>query len=356
MKNIYKCLLTALLTGILIVPFNNRANAGNKDRSGQAGAAELLINPWARSAGWASANSSNVSGLEAQWGNVAGLARVNGSEVNFTHTNWLKGSDINIYSFGFAREIGESGAFAVSVMNMSFGDILVRTTDVPEGNGSKFSPSYMNINIAYAKEFSHSIYGGFNLKVITESISNLSATGFAIDAGIQYLTGPDDNIHFGITLKNVGPTMKFSGDGLSVRGYLDLDGDKNTFAARPNDMELPASLSIGAAYDFLFGEKQRFTLAGTFQSNSFTQDLYIIGGEYSYRDILMLRAGYAYEDGITSDVERSDRLTAETGLNFGASVQVPLSAAKGSSFAVDYAYSDTDNFNGTHRIAVKLNF
>ena len=46
MKNnfIYIVLLIAFLTFDL--------SAGNKDRVGQAGATELLILPWARSAGW----------------------------------------------------------------------------------------------------------------------------------------------------------------------------------------------------------------------------------------------------------------------------------------------------------------
>ena len=67
----------------------------------------------------------------------------------------------------------------------------------------------MNISISYAKAFSNSIYGGVSFKIISESISDISAEGVAIDAGIQYVTGKTDNIHFGIALKNVGPTMRF---------------------------------------------------------------------------------------------------------------------------------------------------
>jgi hypothetical protein len=36
--------------------------AGNPVRSGSAGASELLINPWARTASWAEANTANVMG------------------------------------------------------------------------------------------------------------------------------------------------------------------------------------------------------------------------------------------------------------------------------------------------------
>jgi len=48
--------------------------AGNSDRAGQAGATELLINPWSRSSGMAGANAASIRGLEAQYLNVAGMA------------------------------------------------------------------------------------------------------------------------------------------------------------------------------------------------------------------------------------------------------------------------------------------
>ena len=65
-KKIYTIALAGLVSATAL--------AGNKDRSGSAGASELLINPWARSSGWASAGMSSVKGLEATFVNVAGLA------------------------------------------------------------------------------------------------------------------------------------------------------------------------------------------------------------------------------------------------------------------------------------------
>ncbi|MFA8298545.1 MAG: PorV/PorQ family protein [Hyphomicrobiales bacterium] len=356
MKNIYRYLVAVLLFGMISIPFDG-AQAGNKDRSGQAGAPELLINPWARSAGWGNVGVANIRGLEAQWLNVAGLAHTRKTEILFNNTQWLKGSDISINSFGFAQRIGESSVLGVSVMSMGFGEIPVTTYGSPDGTGATFKPNYMNINVAYAKAFSSSIFGGFNMKIISQSISDLSATGFAIDAGIQYVTGEEENIKFGITLKNIGPTMSYSGDGLSLRAYLDKKSDlQNTLEQRAEDFELPASLSIGFGYDFLFSDRQRFTLAGTFQSNSFTQDIFIAGGEYSFKDYFMVRAGYAYEAHSTDEITNSERLVAPTGLNLGATIEIPINKETGSSFGIDYSYSDTDSFEGTHRIGVKLNF
>ena len=50
--------------GILLVFimcfFSISSYAGNEQRAGQAGASELLINPWARTSGWAGANVAGV--------------------------------------------------------------------------------------------------------------------------------------------------------------------------------------------------------------------------------------------------------------------------------------------------------
>lgn len=61
------------------------------------------------------------------------------------------------------------------------------------------------------------------MRVISESISDVKALGVAMDIGIQYITGSDahpEQIKMGITLRNVGTPMKFSGDGLSFRGLV----------------------------------------------------------------------------------------------------------------------------------------
>ena len=68
------------------------AYAGNKDRAGQAGAYELLINPWARSSGWHGLNTSSVHGLESMNLNVAGLAFTSKTEALFSHSIYLNGT------------------------------------------------------------------------------------------------------------------------------------------------------------------------------------------------------------------------------------------------------------------------
>jgi len=352
MKNFYKYLVVILFIGLLTVPLH-KANAGNKDRSGQAGAAELLINPWARSSGWGGVNIANVNGLESMYNNIAGIAFTQKTELVFSYTDWLRGSDIKIMSFGIAQRVSESGVIGLNVMSMNFGEIDITTVDKPEGGIGTFSPRYLNISLGYAKAFSNSIYGGLSLKIINEAISDATAQGVAIDAGIQYVTGELENIKFGISLRNWGPKMKFSGDGYSLRTAFPGQENMFTTTQRGAAFELPAQLNIGAAYDFLFGES-RFTLAGSFLSNSFTKDQFVLGGEFSLKNYLLLRAAYAYEEGINKSIYEPERSNANKGLSGGFSVQIPLNKETGSVFAIDYSFRPTDHFKNTHSIGLRF--
>jgi len=344
-----------------------QAFAGNKDRSGQAGAAELLINPWAASSGWGNAGMSFVHGVDAIFGNVAGISSCNKLDVNFTHTSWLVGvgNDTRISSFGFLARVGESSVLGLSFMSFSIGAIDITTVQNPDGGLGTYKPNLMNINLSFAKTFSNSISGGFNLKIISESIKDMGGVGVAIDAGIQYVTGPYDNVHFGITLKNIGPTMKFSGDGLSLRVFMDNSSNQQfTMVQRVDDFELPTQLSISAAYDFLFAEQHRITIAGNFSSNSFTNDQITAGLEYGWREMLMIRAGYTYEKGIWSKygfkdgiLDDAECMNINRGLSAGLSLQFPLSKKEdGVKMAVDYSFRDTYTFQGTHSVGARIIF
>ena len=344
-----------------------QAFAGNKDRSGQAGAAELLINPWAASSGWGNAGMSFIHGVEAIYGNVAGISSCRTLDVNFSHTTWLQGigNDTRISSFGFLARVGESSVLGLSCMSFSIGEIPVTTPQNPDpGTLGTYKPNLMNINLSFAKAFSNSISGGFNLKIISESIKDMGGVGVALDAGIQYVTGPFDNVHFGITLKNIGPTMKFSGDGLSLRVFMENGTNQQfTMVQRVDDFELPTQLSIAAAYDFLFAETNRITVAGNFCSNSFTNDQVIGGIEYAWKEMFMIRAGYTWEKGIWSKELKEgilyddDCMNINRGLSAGVSLQVPLSKKEDAMrLAIDYSYRDTYTFAGTHSVGARIIF
>ena len=365
MKHTVK-ILTVILAGTM---FSETAFAGNQDRAGQAGATELLINPWARTAGWGSSNVAGVHGLDAQFLNVAGTAFTKKTELLFAHTNYLKSTGIGINSFGFSQKVGASGVLALGFMSMNFGNIEVTTVDMPEGGLGKYPVSFLNMGISYAKGFTDHIFGGMNLKVISEAIPDAKAGGVALDAGIQYVTGKENNTKFGISLRNVGPKMQFRGDGLSFRNTIPssnpIGTTDMTVAQRSESFEMPSQVNIGGSYDYYLDggvgdsvkHDHRITLAAAFVSNSFTKDEFRLGLEYGFKSFLMLRAGYGYEKGIGTDdnLKTSYRTGAQKGLCAGFTVELPLNKEKGSTFGLDYSYRATKPFDGTHTIGIRMN-
>lgn len=334
--------------------------AGNPDRAGQAGASQLLINPWARSTGWAGANVAGGVGIESAFTNIAGIAHTRKTELVLGHQQYLKGSGISLNSLGITQHVGETGAIGIAATVLDFGDIDITTVESPEGNLGKYSPQFLNLGISYAKGFSDDIFAGLMLKVISEKTANISASGIALDAGIQYITGKNDQIKFGIALKNWGPRMKFSGDGLSFKTPVPAStngANTMTVDQRSAEFELPALLNIGLGYDIYLSKdssklkNNRITLMGAFTANSFQKDQFKIGVEYGWKNILMLRAGYAFEEGLFSATERT---TVYTGPCAGFTLEIPMGKNK-STFGIDYSYMATNPFQGTHSLGIRIN-
>lgn len=324
------------------------AIAGNPDRAGSAGAGHLLINPWARSSGLGYSAMASINGIEASYNNVAGLAFTNKTELLFTNTNYLVGTGIKLNSFGFGQRLNESSVLGISVTNMNFGDIGITEEALPEGGIGSFSPNYTNIGLSYAKAFSNSIYGGLTVRLISEAIYNVRSQGVSFDAGIRYVTGEDDNIRFGISLRNVGPPMRYKGDGLSITATIPTNGSSLTVEQRSEKYELPSLVNVGFAYDFIISDDMKITSNMQYTSNSFTKDQWGLGGEFNLKDKFIYRMGYQWEDGLKT----ASRTTVFTGPTAGMTIQLPMN--NGSVIGVDYSYRTSNPFNGVHSLGLHL--
>ncbi len=359
MKNISNKALVA----ICAIGMSVSAFAGNKDRTGQSGAPEMLINPWAKSTGLFGLNVSDVGGMEAMKLNIAGLAQDSSTEIGLSHGVYLTGSNININNLAVAQKVGDIGVVGVNVMSMSFGDIPTTDFYNPQGVGT-YHPQFLNVQLGFAKQFSTHINAGVSATYVSEQINNISALGLAFDGGVQYVTGKRDNFHFGIVLRNIGTNMRFSGSGFSIAG----ENPQNTVfgsttALYPSDkFEMPTYLNIGASYDIFLDENHlcakdaqpmhRLSVYGDFTSNSFNNDYLGVGLEYGFKKLFMLRAAYRYENGIGDPATST---TIYMGLAVGATVQTRMGGSKAPMLAFDYSYRPTERpANGVHMLSLRL--
>ncbi|MFY8035421.1 MAG: PorV/PorQ family protein [Flexibacteraceae bacterium] len=371
MKKFYKAVL---LLSASVLSFN--AIAGNDTKRGQGGATELLVNPWARTSGMANSILAGVNGVEAMNLNVAGTSYTTGTEVMFASTRYLSGSDIRITALGLTSRVSETGVMGISFTGWNLGDFIETRFDQPEGTGATFSPNIFNIGMSYSQMFSEKITGGLLLRGLFQSIPNASASNVAIDAGVQYRSGDKKQFKIGVSLRNVGPRMIYRGDGFAATARIqDPDNQVEQSTAQPfvNSFEMPATLSIGTSYDFYINTQNRLTLAGTFQSNSYTQDEYNFGLEYGFNDLFMLRTGFNGQNNVFSETERT---SLNTGLTAGFSVKAPLdqiftkenggelegteaadaTKPKKRFFTIDYSFRSSNPYNGTHSVGLSFNF
>ena len=348
MKSLYQALLLLFCLSVATA-----VEAGNPDRQGEAGAYELLMNPWARSAGLHTMTTANISGVEAIRLNVAGLSRIGQTEIQLGHAIYLDGVDINMNALGLAQRVGKNGAFGVSLMALDFGEIPLTTVNQPEGTGVTFSPSFFNLGLSYAHTFENKVSVGVTFRAINESTSDVQAFGFGIDAGVQYVTGPQDNFKFGISLRNVGSRMSFKGEGLAVQLAApdNVESYNLTYDTRSTAFEIPSLLNIGLSYDFIVGERNRLTFVSNFTAHSFSQDEIGAGIEFSYQDIFMVRGGYKTDFG-AGDSTVGDQVYS--GIAAGATLNIPLSKENNNRVGLDYAYRFTRVWNGTHNLSLRI--
>ena len=357
MKRISKSTLVAICA--LGVSFT--ASAGNKDRVGQSGAPELLINPWARSGGVFGSNGSYVNGLEAMKNNIAGLAQDSATEVGLTHVTYLSGTGVNINDLAVAQPIGNGNVIALNIMSMSFGDISATDYFNPDGYGT-YHPQYLNVQLGFARQFSTHFNAGFAMTYVSEQINNINALGLCFDGGVQYVAGKENNFHLGVTLRNLGTNMRFSGTGFAINIDQPQTSPSYTISGSvPSDkFALPTYLNMSAAYDFYLDKghmnadstpMHKLTVMGAFTSNSFINDYLGVGAEYTYKNRIGLRAAYRYEKGIGSSESTN---TMYVGFSAGATVQTRL-GENGPHLALDYSFMPTSRpANGVHMISLRF--
>jgi hypothetical protein len=314
-------------------------------RSGTAGAPELLVSPTARYAALGASGTSGVTGMngiEALFANPAGLALGSGTNALFSRMNYV--ADIGVNYFGVSQQMGNNNV-AFTVSSWDFGEIPEQTEIVPDVSDVTFQVNYLTAAFSFARNLTDRISVGTTVKMITESIDDVTGSGMALDAGMNYTVG-ESGLRFGVALKNIGSGMSYSGAGLTRLVKLtdqSPSAKSNALNFEAAAVELPTLLNFGMAYTRPIGAGSAVTFIGNFRSNSFDPDQYAGAVEFSYQDLFFVRGGYsAVESGNTSFY---------TGLSYGAGINLNLG---NSALTVDYAYVPTDYFSNVQYITLSM--
>lgn len=338
MKNLYKYIIM-LAVIIVIQTAGNKSEAGPRTKLGTMAAPELLIPLGSVGTSLQGSHLASVTGIEAMYWNPAGLSQLESptGEVMFSHMNYI--ADINMQYVAGVVKLGDIGFVGASIRSLTFGDPIEITSEQnPEGTGATYSPTYIVGNLSFARAMTDKIHLGTNVKLINETIADVSATGLAFDFGIQYVAGAS-GLRFGIALKNLGPKMQFTGPGLD-RTFVE-NGITVVRRVTLQEFELPTNLEIGLSYTANFGRVNNLVVSSTFQNSTFSSDEYKLGLEYNYNNNFFLRGSGVY-------YPQKNENEALFGPSFGAGLKYPFGNFI---LGFDYAYRivNEEGFNSTNQ-------
>lgn len=344
MKTVTFTIWLTLLVGVVVEP--GLAGAGN--RAGTGGASELMIPTGTRDIAMGGSTIATTSGIEALFWNPAGVSRLNHSaSVYISHMSYI--ADIGVDYGAVAANFEGFGVVSLSLKSLTIGDIPVTTTQNPDGTGQNFTPQFFTAGLTYSRSLSDRIAVGLTTNYVSERMGDVSASGVAFSVGVIYDNlGSVDGLSLGVTVKNIGPQMKFEGPGLNTLATVsNLTRGPNYLKVDAAAFELPSSIEFGLGYRTSFAGENALLLSTTFQNNNFSDDEYKLGAEYSFQNTLFLRGGYNMAQ------EESDQRK----YLFGATVGGGVHAMVGSlDITVDYAFRSTEFLEDNHIFSVKLGF
>ncbi len=324
-----------LVIAILAVGLSS-AYAGNVDRIGTAGGQELLIPAGSRGAAMAGSVVANSSGVDAIFWNPAGLADLEGTEAMFTHLPYI--ADIDVEYVAVGTQIEDFGTLGFAIKVVDAGEWEETTEEFPNGTGRLFSPTLTVMGLTFSRVLTADVSFGITGNVIRETIFEVDATGFAFYFGFTYKTR-FRGLTLGFVMKNYGPDVTFSG-----RGFDRIPADeKRPASSRNAPSELPTSINLGTAYNFLSDDLNSATVTANFRANNQAMDAWQGGIEYAYDDRYFLRGGYNYAD--------------QDNWLYGASLGAGIIFALGNTdLTFEYTWTDTDVFEANQYWTMKASF
>jgi hypothetical protein len=333
----------------------NSIFAGGGTRNGTGGASELSIPVGAQGIALAGSGIATSTGLDALFYNPAGLGGMTNSvTAEFSTMNYI--ADIGVEYGAVGINIEGFGIIGFDLKTLNVGNIPVTTNDQPDGTGQTFSPEFTIVGLSYAKPLTDRISIGLTFHYISETIGQVSAPGFGVNAGVQYKDiGDISGLDFGLAINNIGPQMTFGGPGLLVKaspiGSLSTPSDAfqqppNYYSIDAAAFDLPSSIDVGLGYKLDLDNLNAVQVSGTFENNNFSGDIYNIGAEYGYDKMFFVRVGYSYSPP-DQDPDYIYGFTAGAGINYDLG---------GITAKINYAYRAVQYFGANSVFEISLGF
>jgi len=326
-------LITILFPGLAMSQTGVNSNGSNLTAIPTA-VPFLNITPDSRSGAMGDAGVAISPDVNATYWNPAKLAFLNGGDdVSISYSPWLRQlvPDISLSYLSYAHKLDDRNAIGVSLRYFDYGSI--QYVDNNQNSLGTYYPYEYALNLSFARKFGEEFSLGLTAGYIYSNLSNaFFSTGTAQQAqsGKSYAAGV--SLFYTHELQEFGTDAVFS-FGTNISNI----GSKISYSTSGPQYFLPANLKIGFANTWKFDDYNRLTLtfdlnkllvptppildvngniikgssdnvsvpAGIFGSftdapGGASQEIQEItfspGFEYSYNQVLAIRAGYFYEN------------------------------------------------------------
>ncbi|MEW6558268.1 MAG: PorV/PorQ family protein [Elusimicrobiota bacterium] len=226
--------LSVLFVVMVYICVNVCYSSFSGDDAGTTSAQFLKIGVGARAIGMGEAYGAISDDVNAIYWNPAGLNKLSGKEASLMHCIWFE--DINYEHVAYAQPT-KMGIFGGAINYLSMNGIE-KYNNQGNASGEKFTPTDLAITISYAVKMENislleNILLGANLKYISSTIDDASASAVALDIGGIYdkLQIANRTLQIGLVFQNIGTSMKFSKE----------------------DCPLPMNIKVGSAYTLELG-------------------------------------------------------------------------------------------------------
>lgn len=320
------------------------ATARAQSKVGTTTAQFLGIEPSARTAGMGNAGVAMNQGIEAVYFNPGAIGVLRQPSITFTHALWF--ADMSYDYVAGALPLHRWGSLFGSLTSLSSGDIDVRTVEQPLGTGERYSVSEMAIGLGYGLRFSDRFTAGIQMNYVRERIWHTTEDLITFSLGSLYRIN-ENGLTIGSSLSNLGTTGHYEGRDLAIQHDADPDiyGDNGALPAFQwtDDFTVPLLFMVGLSYPLPVNEQSRFLFVVDAMHPSDNSERVNFGAEWTYREVLALRAGWQtlFQD------------ESELGPTFGAGLKNSFGLSD-REFRIDYGWADHKRLQETHRISLVL--
>lgn len=319
------------------------AHAQALRNTGASGAQFLNIGAGARAMGMGGAFGSIDGDPVALAWNPAAVGTLTGISIAAEHTAWAAGMSHNFA--GVVVPLNEVFQLGFHTIWFSSGDIEITTIDKPEGTGEMYDVFSIAAGLTASVRLTPHLIFATTVKYIEERIYDVSGGTVAADAGMWYDT-QFRGLRLGFTVQNLGFGHDFSGKSLDIRYVPPFPAEPQTKAELQTlANSLPLQFRAAGSFDIfsMFAEPlddQSLRAALDFVQTTDAEERLSMGFEYSWSDVLYLRAGRTFN-------------ADELGWNAGAGIAANLTGMR---LAVQYAASDLGRFGIGHRIGLSISY